>query len=140
MSSQDRKKITDEEANALTVYAIEGLLKQGKAGGIEGMCFYRIDCGTSTLSCGVGLLIKDEFYNTGLEEQTANSEDVVLALEESIGLTLTGYAIGLLSELQSAHDRCSSGVHEAFEDELFTSMSTELSLVEIWEAHKNKIH
>jgi hypothetical protein len=66
----------------------------------EGVCMYRGDNGAV---CAVGALIKDEFYNESLEENTVNTQNVMDAVESSLGQELHEEWY-LLTSLQSCHD------------------------------------
>lgn len=61
-------------------------------------CKYRTEDG---LKCAAGILIKDEHYNKELEGQSATSDSVREALENSGVGTVCLY---LVSKLQSVHD------------------------------------
>lgn len=74
-------------------------------------CRYRGDGG---LKCAVGCLIKDEYYSESLEgiAVTVNSSigtqykayNVIKAIEDSLGYTLSKAELTLLSSLQDIHD------------------------------------
>lgn len=65
-------------------------------------CYYRGPNGTK---CFVGALIKDEFYNPGLENNAARDELVIAAVRKSFGLSkLTLDEENLLERLQTVHD------------------------------------
>ncbi len=64
-------------------------------------CAYR---GTDGLSCAVGCLIKDEFYNSEMEGKNVDHPMVVYALEKSIDRRLCAYEVHQLVLLQSIHD------------------------------------
>jgi hypothetical protein len=64
-------------------------------------CLYRHPDG---LTCAVGCLIKDEFYETRLEGLRATSDDVLRSLTDS-GVDTESYGVrSLLRELQGVHD------------------------------------
>ena len=73
-------------------------------------CVYRgkdDDCEFNGQKCAVGLFIKDEHYDDGLEGSIVSSrgDDVSLALAKSMGQRLlTRGQLMLFSDLQEAHD------------------------------------
>lgn len=85
------------------------LLKQGaRSLGEENLkCAYR---GKDGRMCAVGVLIKDEFYDPGLEKKSVRDDDVQQALVNSGVLEGGGIIdesrISLLRLLQMVHDDC----------------------------------
>ena len=66
-------------------------------------CAYRSKEGH--LSCAVGCLIKDEYYNVTLESHAADYTDVVYAVQQSLGYKgLSSKDVDLLIRLQGIHD------------------------------------
>lgn len=79
------------------------LLTQGRkslaANGVS--CMYR---GMDGAMCGIGPLIKDEFYNKGLEGYGIDTPCVMEALCRSLRDVLGSVDIQFLSSLQEVHD------------------------------------
>lgn len=67
-------------------------------------CYYRHKDGDTVLMCAVGCLIDDDAYDRKLEDNCAESDVVIEALEKS-GLFLTHRGRAFLSDAQVAHDR-----------------------------------
>ena len=89
--------------------AIQAIIKQGEPSSSDGQCYYRVSKEGKELKCVVGHLIKDEHYNKELEGKSVTASSVLLALEESLGVTLDSKEdIGYLTRIQSAHDTSSA--------------------------------
>lgn len=80
--------------------SVLGVVKQGKQSGEGQTCSYR----TGDLKCVVGHLIDDEHYNTDLEGYGFNNDQVLSAVEKSIGRDISGDENCLLGDLQDLHD------------------------------------
>lgn len=81
--------------------SVLGVLKQGKQSISWGtQCSYR----TNGLKCVIGHLIKDAHYDLDLEGYGFNNDQVLLAVEKSIGRDISGDENCLLSDLQDVHD------------------------------------
>ena len=66
-------------------------------------CAYRSKDGH--LSCAVGCLIKDEYYDVTLENKAADYTDVGYAVQQSLGYKrLSSKDVYLLMRLQDIHD------------------------------------
>lgn len=66
-----------------------------------GGCAYR---GKDGLTCAVGCLIADEFYDPALEGEGVSADEVVQALNESLGMPIGDREQDLLGHLQRIHD------------------------------------
>ena len=75
------------------------LLTQGQKSATITSCFYRQNNG---LSCAVGCLIEDEFYNSGLEFHNGNDPIVLEAIKKS--LPNWNINTDMLVALQEVHD------------------------------------
>ncbi len=94
-----KEMITTDEG--IFEFVKQHLITQGqKSADIHDNCFYRTSKGT--LSCAVGCLIEDEFYNSELEYRNVLTEVVMSALHKS----LPNWNINthLLEDLQNIHD------------------------------------
>lgn len=69
--------------------------------GNENLCAYRGDHG---LTCAVGCLIDDKFYNRELEGLRITSYEVRRAVERSQHVRLTQDELSMLFDLQQMHD------------------------------------
>lgn len=93
----DKQKVFDTVAKHLLTQNAKSL-SRGRS-----TCVYRSHDGKS---CAVGVLIKDEFYDSSLEGRSCSNEKVVEALEASLKDKLEFGEIDLLSDLQMIHDNC----------------------------------
>lgn len=86
---------------------VEGLASQGfersmRSNDPEDICMYR---GLEGRKCAAGHLIRDEYYNEGLECRTSNDSAVQSALAKSgVPMEYTMFG-GLVWKLQKCHDR-----------------------------------
>ena len=79
------------------------LIRQGKRSLGAAYCLYR---GYDGMSCAVGCLIDDAFYDPSMEGKLLpNSELLQNAVTRSIGRKLTAHTIDVMSVLQRVHDR-----------------------------------
>lgn len=80
-------------------------IRNPNSGKVSSICAYR---GADGLMCAVGCLIKDEFYDPQLETKTSDDEDVMSAVNASIGSDyITDHMndlIKLMDRWQAYHD------------------------------------
>lgn len=96
-------EFTDEEKiEAQKIYdkVVSHLRAQKQPSVGDDGCAYRGYCG---LKCAVGVLITDEWYNTGLEGHSPLEAKVQLALEHS-GYPTTPAWLEFYTSIQDAHD------------------------------------
>ena len=85
--------------------AITGVIKQGKPSMSKfGGCGYR---GSNGTKCAVGMLIDEGFYHEDLEGSTVKNRQVILAVQETNGVTLSEDDVAILDKLQNCHDTAS---------------------------------
>lgn len=83
------------------------LIKQKRRSASGGCCLYR---GPDNLKCAIGCLIKNKYYSPSLEKQIFWNTSVLIAVEKSLGGTLSEEALWFLKDLQSLHDNAESGI------------------------------
>lgn len=78
------------------------LIAQGKPSynSFEGVCAYR---GVNGTSCAIGCLFPDELYDDSIEGDSVLSKSIQEILEK-VGIKTDRKTIGLLFDLQTAHD------------------------------------
>ncbi len=95
-----------------TVY--NGLLAQGEPAVDEYGCKFRVEIEGVILKCAVGFFIPDDRYREELETQSIDEGSELDALLKEVHGITSQHQIGLLQELQGAHD--STLWHHGMED------------------------
>lgn len=90
--------------------AILGVMNQGQACVVKGMCVYKTSDGDKQLKCAVGHLIDDEHYNLEFDDDGMTIYDypVIKAVELSNSIEVDKELAVTLRQLQNAHDSVSS--------------------------------
>lgn len=87
--------------------AVNGVIKQGGPSlDKNGYCSYR---GKDNKCCAAGHIIDDKYYKKDIEGRSSHNDDVVHAIERSIGRPLASREFTMIGQLQCAHDDMKRG-------------------------------